>query len=45
MNGSEFSKVNHEKYLRVTISKDLKHGKYCSDVVKVTNKLCIVGFM
>ena len=42
MNGSELSKVNHEKDLGVTISNDLKPNKHCSDVKK-TNKL--VGFI
>ena len=39
MNGSEFSKVNHEKDLVITISNDLKPDKHCSDVVKTVNKL------
>ena len=43
MNGSELSKVNHEKDLGVTISNDLKPDKHCSDVVKEANKL--VGFI
>ena len=29
MNGSELSKVNHEKDLGVTISNDLKPDKHC----------------
>ena len=29
MNGSEFSKVIHEKGLGITISNDLKSGKHC----------------
>ena len=41
MNGSELSKVNHEKDLKVTISNYLK-PKHCSDVAKKVNKL--VGF-
>ena len=44
INGSELSKVNHEKDLEVTISNNLKPGKHCSDVVKKkANKL--VGFI
>ena len=43
MNGSELSKVNHEKDLAVTISNDLKPGKHCSDVVMKANKL--VGYI
>ena len=43
MNGSEFSKANHEKDFGVTISNNLKPGKHCSDVVKKANKL--VGFI
>ena len=39
MNGSELSKVNHEKDLGITISNDLKPGKYCSGVIKKANKL------
>ena len=39
MNGSEFSKVNHEKDLGITISNDLKPDKHCSDVKKRTNWL------
>ena len=42
-NGSELSKLSHEKKLRVTISNDLKHCKHCLDVVKTANKL--VGFI
>ena len=41
INGSELSKVNHEKNFEVIISNDLKPSKHCSDV-KITNKL--VGF-
>ena len=43
MNGSELSKVNHEKDLEVTISNDLKPDKHCSDAIKTANKL--VGFI
>ena len=43
MNGSELSKINHEKNLGVTISNALKPGKHCSDVVKKAKKL--VGFI
>ena len=39
MNGSELSKVNHEKDLGITISNELKPGKHCSDVIKKANKL------
>ena len=39
MNGSELSKVNHEKDLGVTIKNDLKPCKHCSDVVKKVNEL------
>ena len=39
MNGSELSKVSHEKDLGLTISNDLKPTEHCSDVVKKTNKL------
>ena len=38
-NGSELSKVSHEKDLGVTISNDLKPSKHCSDVIKTPNKL------
>ena len=38
MNGSELSKVSHEKDLGVTVSKDLKPNKHCSDI-KTVNKL------
>ena len=34
INGSELSKVNHEKDLGITISNDLKPDKHCSDVLK-----------
>ena len=38
INGSELSKVSHEKDLGITISNDLKSDKHCSDVVrKATN--------
>ena len=30
MNGSEISKVSHEKDLGITISNDLKPSKHCS---------------
>ena len=43
MDGSKFSKVNHEKDSGITISNDLKPRKHCSDVVKKANKL--VGFI
>ena len=43
MNGSELSKLSHEKDLRITISNDLKPSKDCLDVVKTANKL--VGFI
>ena len=43
MNGSELSKVSHEKDLWVVISIDLKSNKHCSDAVKKVNKL--VGFI
>ena len=43
MNGSDLSKVTHEKDLGITISTDLKPSKHCSDVVKTANKL--VGFI
>ena len=43
MNGSELSKVSHEKDLDVTISNDLKPSKHCSHVVMKANKL--VGFI
>ena len=34
MNGSELSKVSHERDFGATISKELKSSKHCSDVVK-----------
>ena len=43
MNGSEASKVSHEKDSEITLSKDLEYSKHCSDVVKTANKL--VGFI
>ena len=39
MNGSELTKVSHEKDLGVTINNDLKPSKHCSDVIKTANKL------
>ena len=39
MNGSEFSKVSHEKDLGITNNDDLKLSKHCSNVVKSANKL------
>ena len=43
MNGVELCKVSEEKDLGVTISKDLKPEKHCSEVVKTANKL--IGFI
>ena len=43
LNGSELSKVNHEKDLGVTISNDLKPSKHCSNVTNTAIKL--VGFI
>ena len=34
MNGSDFSKVNHENDLGITNRNDLKPNKYFSDVLK-----------
>ena len=38
-NGSELSKVSHEKDLGVTIGNDLKPSKHCSTVGKTATKL------
>ena len=38
MNGSELTKVNHEKDLEVTIINDLKPSKHCPDAVQKANK-------
>ena len=43
MNGSELSKVSHERDLKITISNDHIPGKHYSDVIKTNNKL--VGFI
>ena len=37
MNGSELSKINHEKDLGITIGNDLKPEKNIVDVKKLTN--------
>ena len=39
MNGSALSKVCYEKDFEVVVSKDLKPGKYCSDIAKTANML------
>ena len=43
MNSTELSNVIYEKEFDVTVSKDLKPSKHCSDVVKIGNKL--IGFI
>ena len=43
MNGSELSKVNHEKDLGVTIINDIKPDKHCSDVKKANKLVCFIG--
>ena len=43
MNGSELSKITHENYSKVTISKDPKHNKHSPNVGKMASK--VFGFI